>query len=180
MAHRDLAPNEIRQRLWKELSETRIVMLGLTGEKPDHMQPMAAFGDEDDAIWFFTKRTSDLVRETGGGHEAIVSLVSKDMEFQASILGRLIPDHNKAMIDRFWSAYVAAWFPKGKDDPELTLLRLACHDARVWMSTKGSIGYLLEIAKANLSHSVPDVGQRAEIEMAAPSQASRQESKKHG
>jgi general stress protein 26 len=169
MAHKDLSPHEIRQRLWKELAEIRIVMLGLTGENPDHMQPMAAFGDNNDAIWFFTNRSTDLAKETGSGHDAIVSLVSKDMEFQASIQGHLVPDHNQAMINRFWSPFVAAWFPHGKDDPELTLLRLACRDARVWMSTKGSIGYLLEIAKANLRHKVPDIEQKAGIELATPS-----------
>ena len=46
MSAKDLSPAELEERLWKEIGSERIVMLGLVGGEPHHMQPMAAFGDK--------------------------------------------------------------------------------------------------------------------------------------
>jgi general stress protein 26 len=166
MADQDLSPEALRDRLWKELDDARIVMLGLVGGEPHHMQPMAAFGDKaDDAIWFFTKKDTDLVRQTGAGHDAMVCIMAKDMEFQACIHGQLQEDIDRAKLEQFWSPYVSAWYPDGKDDPELTMVRLDPKDARVWVSKRGPISYPLQIAKANATHTVPDVSGKTDISL---------------
>ena len=166
MADQDLNPAELRERLWKELDKARIVMLGLVGGEPHHMQPMAAFGDkEGDAIWFFTKRTTDLVHDTGASHDAMVCLMAKDTEFQACIHGVLVPDHDAEKIDRYWSPFVSAWYPDGKTDPDLTLMKLDPKDARVWVANRGPLTYPLQIAKANATHTLPDIGGKADVTM---------------
>ena len=166
MADKDLDPAQLRERLWKELDQARIVMLGLNGGEPHHLQPMAAFADkEGDAIWFYTKRDTDLVRDTGATHKATVCIMAKDMEFQASIQGDLLPDNDRTKIDRYWSPFVSAWYPEGKDDPELTLMKLEPTDARVWVSSRGPISYPLQIAKANATHTLPDVSGKADVKM---------------
>ena len=165
MADKEYSPQELRDRLWKELDEARIVMLGLVGGEPHHMQPMAAFGDrEQGSIWFYTKTTTDLVRDAGGGHDAMVCMMSKDKEFQACIHGELTRSHDQGKIDAYWSSYVSAWYPNGKDDPELTLMRLDALDARVWVS-QGGLAYPLKIAAANLLHKTPDVGTVGDVKI---------------
>jgi general stress protein 26 len=159
-------PTELRERLWKELKDARVVMLGLVGGQPHHMQPMAAFPDkEGETIWFFTQRDSDLIADTGAGHDAMVCLMAKDLEFQACLHGVLAPDHNTGMIERYWSPFVSAWYPKGKDDPNLSLARFEPNNARVWISNLGPFTYPLEIIKANATHKRPDVGGRADLPM---------------
>ena len=117
MADKDLSPAELRDRLWKELDEARIVMLGLVGGEPHHMQPMAAFGDQaGDAIWFFTKKDTALVGQPGASPAA-----------------------------------------------ELTRVRLDPREARVWGSRRGPISYPLAIAKANATHSVPDISGKQDV-----------------
>jgi general stress protein 26 len=166
MADKDLSPEELRERLWKELDEARIVMLGLVGGEPHHMQPMAAFGDRTgDAIWFFTKKDTDLVQQTGSGHDAMVCIMAKDQEFQACIHGVLHQDIDRAKLEQFWSPYVSAWYPDGKDDPELTMVRLDPKDARVWVSKRGPIAYPLQIAKANATHTEPDISGKADVRL---------------
>lgn len=166
MADKDLNPDELRARLWKEIDHARIVMLGLVGGEPHHMQPMAAFGDKaGDAIWFFTKLDTDLVQQTGSGHDAMVCIMAKDMEFQACIHGTLVQDADRAKIEAYWSPFVSAWFPDGKNDPSLTMMRLDPKDARAWVSNKGPITYPLEIAKANATHKLPDIGGKQDLKM---------------
>jgi general stress protein 26 len=60
---------------------------------------------------------------------------------------------------------LAAWFPGGKDDPSLTLLRLDARDAELWISRGGPVRFAWEVAKANLTDSPPDVGDKAHIQL---------------
>jgi general stress protein 26 len=38
-----------------------------------------------------------------------------------------------------WNRYVAAWFPGGKDDPKLTLLRLDAENAEIWIDASSVV-----------------------------------------
>ena len=166
MADQDLDPQQLRDRLWKELDEARIVMLGLVGGEPHHMQPMAAYGDKaGDAIWFFTKKETDLVQQTGASHDAMVCIMSKDTQFQACIHGTLVPDTDRAKMEEYWSPFVSAWYPEGKQDADLIMMRLDPHDARAWVSNRGPVSYPLEIAKANRTHTMPDVTGKKDVAM---------------
>lgn len=152
---------EQAERLWSELDKARFGMLGLTDGR-SHMQPMTIYADKaEGAIWFFTKKTTDLARETGAGHYAMLCVMAKDQEFQACIGGELTLDHDQAKIDAYWNPVVSAWFPEGKDDPDLTLLKLTPADAQMWVMRGGPLRFAFEIARANLTHTEPHLGDEA-------------------
>jgi general stress protein 26 len=160
--HLDRAELEIR--LWKEVEKIRFGMLGLVGGPPRHLQPMTAYADrEAGALWFYTKTTTDLARESVGGHAAMFCVMAKDQEFQACIGGDLTPVRDMEKIKAFWNPVAAAWFPEGKKDPDLTLLRLEVRDAEVWVSRAGPVRFGWEIAKANATGREPDVGDKAHL-----------------
>jgi general stress protein 26 len=48
-------------------------------------------------------------------------------------------DTDRAVVDRLWNRYVAAWFEGGKDDPKLALLRLDAESAEVWIDASSVI-----------------------------------------
>lgn len=161
-------PNDraaVEKRLWKELDDARFVMLGLTNGH-QHFQPMTAFAEpEGGQIWFFTKEDTDLARSASGGAEAMLIVQSKDQEFQACIGGVLSTARDTVRIDKYWNSVLAAWFPGGKDDPSLTLLRLDARDAELWISKGGPVRFAWEVAKANLTDSPPEVGDKAHIQL---------------
>ena len=43
-------------------------------------------------------------------------------------------DTNRAVVDRLWNRFVAAWYEGGKDDPKLALLRLDPDRGEVWLN----------------------------------------------
>ena len=45
----------------------------------------------------------------------LVPLTSKGHDLFATIHGRVSVDNDRAVIDRLWTRYVAAWFEGGKD-----------------------------------------------------------------
>lgn len=165
MSDAHLDRSDLEERLWSEADKARFGMLGLTDTR-QHMQPMTMFVDRaENAIWFFTRKGADLAQSTGAGHYAMLCIMAKDMEFQACIGGQLTPDHDPEKIDKYWSPNVAAWFPEGKDDPDLTLLKLTCNDAQIWVSHGGPLNYAFQTLKANATHTLPDVGQHGSVNL---------------
>jgi general stress protein 26 len=158
---------EVEQRLWKEIAKGRYGMLGLTNVTPaQHFQPMTAFAEpESGQIWFFTRNDTDLARATLNGAAAMFVVQAKDQELQACIGGALRAVRDADRIDKYWGPMVAAWFPDGKDDPRLVMLRLDVADAQVWLSEQGPLKFAFEIAKANLTGKEPDVGSHASLDL---------------
>jgi general stress protein 26 len=127
-------PAELEDKLWKALKSERTLMLGLIGEGHNHSQPMTALVPNEDRgpIYIFTSNETDLVRDLGGRGMAMAQFVAKDHKLFACLEGELIADNDRAMIEKLWNPFVAAWFEGGKDDPKLQLLRFEPRDGRVW------------------------------------------------
>ena len=161
----DKAQHDAEAKLWAEIKHGRTGMLALVDE-PRRFQPMTAFAEPDDRIiWFFTRIDSDLARSVTGADEAVFVVQSKDEELQACLVGELDLLRDEGRIDRYWNPMVAAWFPDGKDDPKLALLRFTIVGAEVWRSTTGLVGTAWQVVKANVTHRQPDIGEQVSLDL---------------
>jgi general stress protein 26 len=127
-------PQELEQKFWKALKSDMTVMLGLNGVEDGHTRPMTAQLEHEDRgpIWFFSSNETAIVQQLGQGERAIATFASKGHDLFATIHGTLRVDNDRAVIDRLWNRFIAAWFEGGKDDPKLTLLRLDPERAEIW------------------------------------------------
>ena len=128
---------KLKEHLWKKLSDRPFMMVGLDDT---HSEPLTAQLDEDqvDTLFFFVGKSNRVVP----GGRGMAQFVSKGQDFFASLSGRISVDNDPAMIDKLWSKPVEAWFPGGKSDPNLTLIRFDIDDAELWeadMSLSGKL-----------------------------------------
>ena len=134
--HDEQKQQKLEQQFWDALGSDMTVMLGIVGGEESHMRPMTAQLLDDHsngAIWFFTSNETELARElSGGGRSALLTFASKGHDLFATVHGALRIDNDRAVIDKLWSPFVAAWFEHGKDDPKLTLLRMDAREAEIW------------------------------------------------
>ncbi len=141
---------EIKETLWKKLADSPFVMIGpMDGSR--HSEPLTAQLDKDqvDTLFFFIGKDNRLA----GGGPAMAQFVSKGHDFFACFSGTARIDNDFAQIDKLWNKQVEAWFPGGKDDPNLALLRFDIGDAELWetdMSLSGKVKMLFG-AKINPS-----------------------------
>jgi len=129
-------PQELEARFWKALKSDRTMMLGLDAVADGHAQPMTGLTAPDTdrgPIWFFTTKDNGLVNEMRLGHRAIAHFTSKGHDLFATLHGDLVIEQDREMIDRLWNRWVAAWFPGGKTDPQLELIRLDPERAQIWL-----------------------------------------------
>lgn len=124
---------ELEEKFWNALKSDMTMMIGLDGVDDGHARPMTALIEgEQPPIWFFTSRDNELARKLDAGDRAVATFTSKDHEIFATLHGRLALDTDRAVIDRLWNPYIAAWYEGGKDDPKLVLLRLDAERAQIW------------------------------------------------
>jgi general stress protein 26 len=131
------AQSDIRERFWSELSASPFLMVKLNGST-EHAVPMTAQLDPDanHAFWFYTSRDNRLA----AGGPAMAQFAGKDHYLFACIAGKLVQESDPAVIDRYWSKDVEAWYPQGRNDPSLLMLRFDLGNAEIWrsdMSLKG-------------------------------------------
>ncbi|MBW4331679.1 pyridoxamine 5'-phosphate oxidase family protein [Stakelama sp. CBK3Z-3] len=131
---------QVKHDFWKKLADSPFVMLGLKDNQ--HSEPLTAQLDKDqvDTIYFFVAKDNRAAR----GGPAMVQFVSKGHDFFACISGTAKLSDEPGMIDKLWSKQVEAWFPGGKNDPNLALLRFDIGTAEMW-ETDISLGGKLKM-----------------------------------
>lgn len=150
--------------LWEELDKSHVVMLGVN-DAGSHMQPMSPFAEPDSkTVWFYSSKQTDTVKAAqGGAVPAQLCLVGEDDGFYACVNGTISVNTDPQKVEKFWSTVVAAWFEKGKEDPDLAMLSFKPNDAAIWSSTDSAMRFGWEIAKANLTGGKPEVGHHTVI-----------------
>ncbi len=133
---------EIKQTFWKKLASSPFIMIGpMDGSR--HSEPLTAQLDKDqvDTLFFFVGKDNRLA----GGGPAMAQFVSKGHDFFACLSGTARIDNDFAQIDKLWNKQAEAWFPGGRDGPNLALLRFDIEDAEMWetdMSLSGRVKML--------------------------------------
>lgn len=139
------------EKIKEMVEDIRIAMMTTVDEQNNLVsRPMACMQmDADGTLWFFTKKSSPKVAQVEQ-HENKVNLSfadAADSDF-VSISGTAQELDDRAKIDALWSDQAKPWFPKGKDDPELTLLKVHTELAEYWDSNDSRIVRLFEMARA--------------------------------
>lgn len=124
------------------MAESPFLMVG-PADGSTHSEPLTAQLDKDqvDTLFFFIGRHN---RVADGG-ELMLQFVSRGHDFFACLHGNARVDNDRALIDKLWNRQVEAWFPGGKDDPNLALLRVDIDSAELWetdMSIAGKVKML--------------------------------------
>ena len=110
---------------------------------------------------FFQSVLRNLAHELGLAANMNVGLNNREVENEAvdNIIANIQHDNDPLLNCR------SRWYPDGKDDPHLTLIRFEADDGRVWVSDKGALGFGYEVLKANLTKSVPDAGGVSDVNL---------------
>jgi len=121
-------------------------------------RPMAiADTEKNGAIWFITDRESAKVHEIENDTRVLV-VAQRDRDVYLSIVGAASLVIDRAQVDRIWNDKFTVWFPDGKNDPEIALIRVESLEAEYWdNSGTKKIQYLIQVASAYFSGKRPTI-----------------------
>ena len=151
-------------KLWELIKSTKFAML--TTEDGEHLRsrPMAASQSSfDGTLWFFTKASSHKVDEVQADQRVGVSYSDPSAQNYVSMSGRATLVQDRAAIDEHWSELLATWFPKGKDDPDVALLRVDITQAEYWDAPNSTMVHAYGYLKAKLTGTPPASGENEKI-----------------
>jgi general stress protein 26 len=152
--HRD---HEGAKKLYELIKDVTICMM--TTVEPDgslHSRPMYCMeADQAGDLWFFTKISSPKVTEVSRDGQVNLAYAHPGKQDYVSVSGRAEIVRDRAKIDEMWSPPVRAWFPEGKDDPQIALLRIHPEKGEYWDSPSSTLIHLYGYAKAALTGSSP-------------------------
>jgi general stress protein 26 len=132
-----------------------------------HARPMhIAEIREDGDIFFATSTESPKIGEIAANPEVLVTFQGS-RQF-AAVAGRaeMVTDRN--LIDQLWSEAWKVWFPEGKRDPTLCLIRVDARDGEYWDNAgMQGIKYAFKAAKAYMQGRTPapDEKQNAKVRL---------------
>jgi general stress protein 26 len=144
-------------KLYELIRDVRICMMTTT--EPDgslHSRPMwNQEADEAGDLWFFTRLSSPKVTEISKDGQVNLGYANPDKNDYVSISGRAEIVRDRAKIEEKWSPPLKAWFPDGKDDPQIALIRVHPDKGEYWDSPSSTIVHIYGYAKAALTGSSP-------------------------
>jgi general stress protein 26 len=125
------------------------------------LQTLALDGNGE--LVFFTAASSHKVDELTD--IAVFNLASAPPGAQryASGRGPARIDRDRATIEALWSLPQTVFFPQGKDDPDLVVLRVRVRDAVYWESAGNFVARALDFAQGLLSDEPADLGHRGRL-----------------
>lgn len=120
-------------------------------------RPMAIADVEPDGnVWLLTDRTSGKMDEIADDNHVNITMQSKS-KF-VSFSGRIFASDDPQKLNELWKESWKIWFPGGKDDPNLVLLRIEGDSGEYWDdSGLQGIRYLFEAGKSYLTGTRPQI-----------------------
>ena len=116
-------------------------------------------GGADGELWFFTGAGSAKAGEVARDGRVNVSFADPGDGRFVSVSGSARVVRDRARAERLWTPAAKAWFPRGLDDPDLALLRVAVERAEFWDAPAGKMvqlaGMLKAIATGERYHASP-------------------------
>lgn len=163
----DTSANENVAKIAKEIKGIRMAMLttvALDGSL--HSRPMATQEqDFDGDLWFFTDKHSVKVDELEANNRVNVAFVSPDDNRYVSITGKAKLVLDQAKIDELYSPAIKAWFPDGKDDPNISLIHVDPDVAEYWDSPNSKLVQVAGFLKALATGKRIDGGENETVKL---------------
>jgi general stress protein 26 len=121
--------------------------------------------DDDGNFWFFSSRTSHKNDEVRNDSRVQLLFANTSESEYLTVNGTATITQDRNKIDEMWSPMVKAWFQEGKDDPNLTLIRVTPESAYYWEPKQNKMVTLFKMAAAAVSGKEMDIGRQGKIEM---------------
>ena len=140
-------------KLKDKIKDIRIAMMTTQEADGDfHARPMSTHAlDADGTMWFFTYENSNKVAEIRKNNRIALGFSDPGSEVYVSTSGYAEVVKDKAKINELWDDFLKTWFPNGKDDPTITLLKVTTHAGEYWDRPGGKMMTLFEMAKGALT-----------------------------
>jgi general stress protein 26 len=114
-----------------------------------HSRPMGTQEKEfDGTLYFLTGKNSHKLEELRQDSHVNISYANPDSNQWVSVAGIASASHDQQKIDELWSPFHKAWFPDGKEDPNIMVIRVEVHSVEYWEATSSKMVQVAGLVKS--------------------------------
>ena len=153
MSTENLNNTEALKKL-KELSEKARICMFCTDltSIPITVRPMSLQEtDMDGNLWFISSDASNKNFQIAEDNRVQLLFMNNSNSEYLSVFGPAFIYKDKATIEDKWSNLANAWFEEGKEDPNVSIIRVAPQDTYYWDTKAGKLVSLISFAAAAVS-----------------------------
>ena len=147
------------------IEDIKVAMITTMDEEGHHRsRPMQTLKmDADGCLWFFTDRHSPKLHEMHQNPSVNLSYADNDDQTYVSVSGEAEQLDDETMKKELWNPILKAWYPKGLDDPNLTVLKVKITHADYWDGNSSKMIEAFRIAKAIVTGERHGYGEEGKI-----------------
>lgn len=164
-----VANREDIEQLRKLILDIRFAMVTTVhGDGTLRSRPLTTLEmDPDGTLWFLLPIDGDAAEEVQRDHQVNIAYASQDDMTYVSVSGRGKVGQDKDKIDELWNPAAEAYFPEGKDSPEVAVLEVTVTGAEYWDAPSSAMVRLFHYVKGIVSDSPPDMGEHGAVRVNA-------------
>jgi general stress protein 26 len=109
------------------------MMCTSSGNQAMNTRPMQTLKiDDDGCFWFMSKKGSTKNQEIVADSKVQLCYSVPGKSAYLSVHGTATISRDQKKIDELWSPLARAWFPEGKDDPNITVIKVSAICGHYW------------------------------------------------
>ena len=141
------------EKLRKLLAEFPIALMVTVSNGEVTARPIGIVGDEefDGSLWFITDKRSRKVAAIESGATTTLLFQNDKNGDYLQLTGRASVVDDRATLERLYTTLQRTWFPKGLDDPNITLVRFDADGGNYWDSHDSYVRLAVAFAKSIVS-----------------------------
>jgi general stress protein 26 len=148
------SPTKTAALLGKLIEDIDIAMLTTVGAEGALVsRPLSTQRAQYDGrrVYFFTEGDSPKVGEIRRHPKVNLAYASKEKNTYVSLSGVASINRDQGLIDQFWNDAMKAFFPKGKEDPNLVILQVEPRTVEYWDGPSSWIGKAIAFMVARVT-----------------------------
>ncbi|MGK4568244.1 pyridoxamine 5'-phosphate oxidase family protein [Flavobacterium sp. 3HN19-14] len=119
--------------------------------------------DDQGNLWFMSSKKSNKNFEIKADDRVQLLFAKIPHSHYLSVYGNATIYKDKSKIDELWTPIANAWFEEGKDDPDVSVIKVVPSDVYYWDTKDGKLVSLIKMAVAAITGNPPDDGVEGNI-----------------
>lgn len=160
-----MSSSEAITKIWDLIRDVKIAMLTMTGAEGNlRSRPMATQESKfDGSLWFLTSQQSGKVDEIEHGCHVSLTYVNSEAHAFVALSGHAELTRNREKIHELWKPAHAIWFPQGKDDPDIMVIKVTVEEAEYWEAPGNALVRTCHILKAMVTKDASGAGAHEKV-----------------
>ncbi|MET0321051.1 MAG: pyridoxamine 5'-phosphate oxidase family protein [Duganella sp.] len=111
--------------------------------------------DNEGNLWFFASDEAAFTLDLPQHPDVNISFSDPERQLYLSVSGHAYLLKDKAKARELWTPAARSWFPKGVDDPHLSLIRVRIQSAEYWDAGASKMKQLVQKARTAITGRSP-------------------------